>query len=48
MANYSEVIHNDFEKGSVRDAEVRCETCIKNAFPTFYFGRLDVIRFLIA
>ena len=46
MATYSAMIRSVFELGSVRDAEVLFETCIKNAFPTFNFRRLELIRFL--
>ena len=46
MATYSAIIRSVFELGSVRDAEVLFETCIKNAFPTFNFRRLELIRFL--
>ena len=46
MENYSNMIRSTFELGSVRDAEVLFETCIKNAFPTFNFRRLELIRFL--
>ena len=46
MANYSAMIRSVFEQGSVRDAAVLFETCIKNAFPTFNFRRLELIRFL--
>ena len=46
MANYSAMIRSVFEQGSVRDADVLFETCIKNAFPTFNFRRLELIRFL--
>lgn len=46
MENYSAMIRSTFEKGSVRDAEVLFETCIKNAFPTFNFRRLELISFL--
>ena len=44
MENYSAMIRSTFELGSVRDAEVLFETCIKNAFPTFNFRRLELIR----
>ena len=44
MENYSNMIRSTFELGSVRDAEVLFETCIKNAFPTFNFRRLELIR----
>ena len=46
MANYSAMIRSVFEQGSVRDAEQLFDTCIKNAFPTFNFRRLELIRFL--
>ena len=46
MENYRAMIRSVFEQGSVRDAEVLFETCIKNAFPTFNFRRLELIRFL--
>lgn len=46
MENYSAIIRNTFEFGSVRDAETLFEACIKNAFPTFNFRRLELIRFL--
>ena len=46
MENYRAMIRSVFEQGSVRDAEVLFETCIKNAFPTFNFRRLELIRLL--
>ena len=46
MQDYRAMIRSTFELGSVRDAEVLFETCIKNAFPTFNFRRLELIRFL--
>lgn len=46
MQDYRAMIRSTFELGSVRDAEVLFETCIKNAFPTFHFRRLELIRFL--
>ena len=45
MEDYGAMIRNTFEYGSVRDAEVLFETCIRNAFPTFHFRRLELIRF---
>ncbi len=45
MEDYSAMIRNTFDFGSVRDAEVLFETCIKNAFPTFHFRRLELICF---
>ena len=46
MEDYSAMIRSTFEFGSVRDAEVLFEACIKNAFPTFNFRRLELIRFI--
>ncbi len=46
MQDYRAMIRSTFELGSVRDAEALFETCIKNAFPTFNFRRLELIRFL--
>ena len=46
MEDYSAMIRSTFQLGSVRDAEALFETCIKNAFPTFNFRRLELIRFL--
>ncbi len=46
MEDYGALIRSTFEMGSVRDANVLFETCIKNAFPTFNFRRLELIRFL--
>ena len=45
MEDYSAMIRSTFEFGSVRDAETLFEACIKNAFPTFFFRRLELIRF---
>ncbi len=45
MQDYGAMIRSTFEQGSVRDGEVLFETCIKNAFPTFHFRRLELIRF---
>lgn len=46
MENYSAMIRAAFEMGSVRDAETLFEACVKNAFPTNHFRRLELIRFL--
>ena len=46
MQDYGAMIRSTFELGSVRDAEVLFEACIKNAFPTFHFRRLELIRFM--
>ena len=45
MEDYSAMIRSTFDFGSVRDAEALFEACIKNAFPTFNFRRLELIRF---
>lgn len=46
MEDYGAMIRSAFEMGSVRDANILFETCIKNAFPTFNFRGLELIRFL--
>ena len=46
MEDFRVIIHNTFENGSIRDANILFETCIKNAFPTFHFRGLELIRFL--
>ena len=46
MEDYSAMIRSTFDFGSVRDAGALFEACIKNAFPTFNFRRLELIRFI--
>lgn len=46
MENYGAMIRNTFEYGSVRDAEALFEAILLNAFPTFHFRRLELIRFM--
>ena len=46
MEDYGAMIRNVFDMGSLRDANVLFETCIRNAFPTFNFRGLELIRFL--
>ena len=46
MEDYGAMIRNVFDMGSVRDANVLFEACIQNAFPTFHFRGLELIRFL--
>lgn len=46
MEDYGAMIRSAFEMGSVRDANILFENCIKNAFPTFNFRGLELIRFL--
>lgn len=48
MHDYGAMIRATFDLGSVRDAENLFETMILNAFPTFHFRRLELIRFLRA
>ena len=45
MQDYGAMIRSTFEQGSVRDGQALFEACIKNAFPTFNFRRLELIRF---
>ena len=44
MENYSALIRSTFELCSVRDGQMFFEICIKNAFPTSNFRRLELIR----
>ena len=44
MQDYGAMIRSTFELGSVRDAELLFETIVKNAFPTYTFRRLELIR----
>lgn len=46
MEDYGAMIRSAFEMGSVRDATMLFENCIRNAFPTFAFRGLELIRFL--
>ena len=46
MEDYGAMIRSVFEMGSIRDAQVLFEACIRNAFPTFNFRGLELIRFL--
>ena len=46
MQDYGAMIRSTFQMGSVRDAEALFEVCIKNAFPTFHFRKLELIRFI--
>ena len=46
MEDYGAMIRNAFELGSIRDAATLFDLCIKNAFPTFNFRGLELIRFL--
>jgi len=46
MENYSAMIRATFEMGSIRDAEALFAACVKNAFPTNDFRRLELIRFI--
>lgn len=44
MENYGALIRNTFELCSIRDGQMFFEICIRNAFPTFNFRRLELIR----
>ena len=46
MTDYGTMIRNVFEMGSIRDAKVLFEACVHNAFPTFAFRNLELIRFM--
>ena len=46
MEDYGAIIRNVFEMGSVRDANELFVKCIENAFPTFRFRGLELVRFL--
>lgn len=46
MEDYGAMIRNVFQLGSVRDGQLLFEACVHNAFPTFNFRGLELIRFL--
>lgn len=46
MEDYGAMIRSAFQMGSVRDAQALFEACIQNAFPTFQFRHLELIRFV--
>lgn len=46
MEDYGAMIRSTFEMGSIRDANTLFELCVKNAFPTFHFRGLELVRFL--
>lgn len=46
MEDYSALIRNTFDFGSIRDAEELFSICIRNAFPANEFRRLELIRFV--
>ena len=46
MEDYGAMIRSVFEMGSIRDGGLLFEACIRNAFPTFNFRGLELIRFL--
>ena len=45
MQDYGAMIRSVFEMGSIRDAQIMFEICVKNAYPTNDFRRLELIRF---
>ena len=46
MENYSAMIRSTFEMGSILDAQNLFAACVKSAFPTNDFRRLELIRFV--
>lgn len=46
MADYSAMIRSTFEMGSIMDAQNLFFACVKSAFPTNDFRRLELIRFV--
>ena len=46
MEDYSAMIRSAFEMGSIADAQSLFFTCVKSAFPTNDFRRLELLRFV--
>ena len=46
MEDYGAIIRSVFEMGSIRDANDLFIRCVENAFPTFRFRGLELVRFL--
>ena len=46
MEDYSAMIRATFEMGSINDAQQLFTACVKSAFPTNDFRRLELLRFL--
>lgn len=46
MEDYSAMIRSTFEMGSINDAQTLFTACVKSAFPTNDFRRLELIRFV--
>jgi len=46
MEDYSAMIRATFEMGSIADAQTLFTTCVKSAFPTNDFRRLELLRFI--
>ena len=46
MEDYGAMIRRTFQQGSVLDAEALFEAFLHNAFPTFHFRKLELIRFV--
>lgn len=44
--DYSAIIRNTFDFGSIRDAQILFEQSVRNAFPAYDFRRLELIRFV--
>ena len=45
MEDYRAMIRSVFEMGSIQDAQTMFGLCVRNAFPTNDFRRLELIRF---
>lgn len=46
MEDYSAMIRSTFEMGSIADAQTLFAACVKSAFPTNDFRRLELLRFV--
>ena len=46
MEDYSAMIRSTYEMGSINDAQQLFAACVKSAFPTNDFRRLELLRFV--
>ena len=46
MGNFETTIRNTFDNGCIHDAEFLFHKLVENAFPTYSFRRLELIRFM--
>ena len=46
MEDYSAMIRSTFEMGSINDAQQLFAACVKSAFPTNDYRRLELLRFV--